>query len=190
LGINLYHGVLSILTFSQNRALHIQVFSEQAIEQINGLSEFLTSWQDEVSISLVKDIGFLKWRLRGPGKSYFISVVRNNDKVLGVSISRKIIKDNVPSLGVLDFMVLNKNSHTVKALHRSLTKLAIEEKVEALLCMTSNYIRKKYNLFNHGFIKSPFKFYLIIKRLDETLKRDKLQDVRNWHLMWIDSDDL
>jgi hypothetical protein len=188
LGLSLYNGVLGLLTFSSKKKLQVRIYSDA--EKITGLDEFLIKWQNEVPISLVKNIDFLKWRLGGPEKSYFITVVRNNDKVLGISISRKIIKDNIPSLGILDFMVLNNNEQVTKLLHKSLTNIAVNNNTEAILCMTTSFIKRKYNFISNGFIKSPFKFFLIIKQFDETINRDKLKDVRNWHLMWIDSDDL
>ena len=188
--VKLYHGVFGLLRFPLSNKFQLDVYSEKEIEKIAGLDEFLSRWQHEVPISLIKDIDFLKWRLAGPGKSYFINVVKNSDKIFGVSISRKILKDNVPSLGILDFMVLNNNKQVMNILHKSLTKLAFDNKIEATLCMTSKFIKRKYKFINNGFIKSPFKFFLIIKRLDNTINSDKLKDENNWHLMWIDSDDL
>lgn len=190
LAVNLYHGVLSILTLSFNKRFHVQIFSEKEIEKITGLNEFLTSWQTEIPISLVKDFEFLKWRLGGPEKNYFISVVKDNDIIVGVSISRKIVKNNIPSLGLLDFMVINNNKQATNLLHKALVRLAVKNNAEALLCMTSSFLKRKYSFFSNGFIKSPFKFFLIVKQLDEKISREKLKDVRNWHLMWIDSDDL
>lgn len=190
MGVNVYNGVLSLLKSSSNKNLQVHVFSEKEIDKIAGLQDFLTSWQYETPISLVKNVDFLKWRLGGPGKSYFITVVSDNDKITGISISRKVIKDNIPGLWILDFMVLNNNKKTVGLLHKSLTKLAIENEAEAMLCMTSSVIKRKYNFIGNGFLKSPFKFFLIVKQLDERINKDKLKDVNNWHLMWIDSDDL
>jgi hypothetical protein len=190
LGVITYRGILRLLQLPNDKELKASIYSEKEIEKIGGLDEFLAAWQQEVPISLIKDVNFLKWRLGGPGKSYFINVVKNKNEILGVSICRKILKDNVPSLGILDFMVLNNNKKVINILHRSLTKLAFENKIEAILCMTSEFIKRKYKFFSNGFIKSPFKFFLIIKKLDDTINGDKFKDTQNWHLMWIDSDDL
>jgi hypothetical protein len=190
LGVMLYRGILRILQLLNDKELRVDIYSEKEIEKIIGLDEFIAAWQKEVPISLIKDINFLKWRLGGPGKSYFVNVVKNKGIILGVSISRKILKDNVLSLGILDFMVLNNNNKVINILHRSLTKLAFKNKIETILCMTSEFIKRKYKFISNGFIKSPFKFFLIIKRLDNTIDGDQLKDAQNWHLMWIDSDDL
>jgi len=190
LGVFLYRGPLRLFTLSNDEALNVEIYSEKEIDKISGLDDFVASWQNEIPISLIKNADFFKWRLGGPGKSYFINVVKNKNKILGLSISRKILKDNVPSLGILDFMVLNDNKLVTNILHRSLTRLAFEHKIEAILCMTSEFIKRKYKFFSNGFIKSPFKFFLIIKRFDDTINGDRLKDLQNWHLMWIDSDDL
>lgn len=190
LGIMLYRGILKPLQLPNDKELKVDIYSKKEIEKIGGLDEFIAAWQAQVPISLIKDVNFLKWRLGGPGKSYFIHVVKNKELILGVSISRKILKDNVPSLGILDFMVLNNNKQVINILHRSLTNLAVENKIEAILCMTSEFIKRKYKFLSNGFIRSPFKFFLIIKKLDDTINGNQLKDVHNWHLMWIDSDDL
>ena len=160
--IILYHSFLGLLRFPLNNEFQIDVYSEKEIEKLVGLDEFLTHWQNEIPISLIKDIEFLRWRLGGPGKNYFIHVVKKDKKILGLAISRKIIKDNIPSLGLLDFMVLNNNGKVINTLHKSLRKTAIENKIEVILCMTSKLIKTKYKFFQNGFIKSPYKFFLIL----------------------------
>lgn len=186
----LYNVLLSLLRITLNRKYQVEVYSEKEIDRIEGLDEFLKNWQNEIPISLKKDIDFLKWRLGGPDKTYFINVVKKDNKILGLSISRKIIKDDIPSLGILDYMVLSNNKNVINILHRSLRKTAIENNIDAILCMTSDNIKRKYRFICNGFLKSPYKFFLIVKILDKTINNNQIKNADNWHLMWIDSDDL
>ena len=189
-GLIIYNAIISLFQLSGNNKYQVNTYSENDIDEIQGLNEFLLNWQNEVPISLKKDIDFLKWRLGAPEKNYFINIVKKHNKILGLSISRKIDKDGIPSLGILDFMVLNNDKCVINTLHRSLRTTAIDNNIEAMLCMTSLVIKNKYRFFQNGFLKSPYKFSLIIKKLDNSINVNQIKNINNWHLMWIDSDDL
>ena len=49
---------------------------------------------------------------------------------------------------------------------------------------------KKYNFFINGFFRTPYKFTFIINQLNQSLNPEQLFNEENWHLMWIDSDNL
>jgi hypothetical protein len=48
----------------------------------------------------------------------------------------------------------------------------------------------KYGLGSMGYLKSPFVFSLIVRKLNETLGDSLLYEADRWHTMWIGSDDL
>ena len=56
--------------------------------------------------------------------------------------------------------------------------------------MISDFWFNKYNLNYNLFIKTPYKFQFITKNLSNVISSNTLKDNKNWHLMWIDSDDL
>ena len=58
------------------------------------------------------------------------------------------------------------------------------------MTMMSKNSATEYKLNANGFFKSPFVFQLIIKNLTNEFTDEELFDEKNWHLMWIDSDDL
>jgi len=62
--------------------------------------------------------------------------------------------------------------------------------LDAVLIMASKYYARKYHLARNGFLRSPFKFQLILKNLGNNFKMELLRKESNWHLTWIDSDDL
>jgi hypothetical protein len=49
---------------------------------------------------------------------------------------------------------------------------------------------QEYGLGSMGYLKSPFVFSLIVKKLNDTLADSSLYEIDRWHTMWIDSDDL
>jgi hypothetical protein len=75
-------------------------------------------------------------------------------------------------------------------INRVLSDCSKEQKVEAIMTMMSKKSALEYQLFKNGFFKSPFVFQLIIKNLTKEFNDEELFSEKNWHLMWVDSDDL
>lgn len=183
-------GLLNFILLPRNNKLKVATFTSDAIESITGLSEFYTEWGNEIEISLIKDLDFLKWRLGAPEKSYFISVLRDENKIVGVLIAREVLKEGVPCMGILDIALLKTHYKYANFLTNEIITVAKKRDVELLLIMISKSWFKKYKLSYNIFIKTPFKFYLIIKQLNAAINSNVLKNEKNWHLTWIDSDDL
>ena len=54
----------------------------------------------------------------------------------------------------------------------------------------SKHSARLNKVLSNGYIQSPYKFFLIIKNLTNEFLDKTLFDEENWHLMWVDSDDL
>jgi hypothetical protein len=182
--------VLNFILLPRNSKLKLETYTSDSIESITGLVEFYSAWGNEIEISLIKDLNFLKWRLGAPEKSYFISVLRYENKIVGVIIAREVLKEGVPCMGVLDIALLKTHHKYANLLTNEIIEVAKKHNLELLLVMISKSWFKKYKLSQNIFIKSPFKFYLIIKQLNAAINSSVLKNEKNWHLMWIDSDDL
>lgn len=187
--MSVYSVILSLFLPNDN-SLTVEFKNQKAIESVEGLDSFFEEWGKQVAISLIKDVNFLKWRLGAPGTSYHIITLRKNNKLIGSLICRKVIREGVPCLGILDIAILKEYNKYAKYLINASVKIAKKEKLEMLLVMMSKFWQKKYKLFYNSFIKTPFKFYLIIKKLNKNLSEGFLKNENNWHVMWIDSDDL
>ena len=87
-------------------------------------------------------------------------------------------------------MILDENLRSLGNLYEALTKTAVNYKAEAIITMMSRSCANKYNLSRMGFLKSPFEFSLIIKKLNPEMNDAALFDEAKWNLMWVDSDDL
>jgi hypothetical protein len=188
--VHFINGITKFILLPRNSTLKLETVSYDSIESINGLSEFYIEWGNEIEISLIKDIEFLKWRLGAPGKSYYISILRDYDKIVGVLIACEIMKEGVPCMGVLDMALLKPYHDYANLLTNKIIELAKKNQIEMLLIMISKSWFKRYKLSHNLFIKTPFKFYLIVKKLNAAINIDILKNEKNWHLMWIDSDDL
>ncbi|MBX2976374.1 MAG: GNAT family N-acetyltransferase [Ignavibacteriaceae bacterium] len=169
---------------------YIDVFTNKQIDKIDKLEEFIARWSHGKKIVLNKTSDFLKWRLNAPGKEYDIIVLSENEKIVGVAIARFVIKEKIPSFALLDIMILEDNKLYSKNMFRAIYKIAEKKNAECLLIMSSNPTAKKLNFFRNGLLKSPYKFKLIIKRLNSQYTDDLILNQDNWNLMWIDSDDL
>ena len=149
--------------------LETSQFTNKEINSIEGFEDFLLEWEQDKSVVLVKSKPFLIWRLNAPGKEYELNILTDKKKIVGAAITRYIIKEGIPSLAILDFMVLNNNRKYSNNLHRIIHSRAKSLGAEAILVMASRTDAKRLNFLKNGFIKSPFKFSLIIKKLNARL---------------------
>lgn len=187
---SLITSITNVLLLKNTKKLNFETITSDKLETIKGLSEFYTEWSNESEISLLKDADFLKWRLGAPEKLYYLSIARDQEKIVGVLIAREVLKEGVPSIGILDIALLNKYNRFASLLTNEIVRVSKNIKAELLLVMMSNYWFEKYKLKKNLFFKSPFKFYLIIKQFNKNINSELLRNEKNWHLMWIDSDDL
>ena len=160
------------------------------IDKIKGYENFAEEWGKSVRNSLVKDIDFMRWRFNAPNRFYKFLTITHENKLVGLVPFRKIVKEGVLSYGIIDYMLLPGYEDCHGFINNVLKNEAMKENVECLLCMMSKSSAKKNKLTDNGFLKSPFTFQLIIKNLTSRFTDNELYNEENWHLMWIDSDDL
>ena len=166
------------------------VIDKTAFFELDGYNQFFYDWQSQIGNPLQKTMDFMKWRLGAPGTSYKIVTARKEGKLVGLAILRKSEMENIPVIAILDLMVLPGNEKCLPGLNSSLKQVATNEKAEAVVTMMGRLCAKKYRMMKLGFLKSPYVFSLIIKKLNEQIDDSLLFDESRWHLMWIDSDDL
>ena len=162
----------------------------EEFDKIKGYYDFTQEWGKTVRNSLVKDLEFARWRYSAPGRFYKFLTISQEDRLVGFISFRKVVKERVLSYGILDYMVLPGYEDCHGLIQIVLKNEALKENVECLLCMMSKCSAKYYRLAENGFFKSPFTFHLIIKNLTSRFTDTELYEEANWHLMWIDSDDL
>lgn len=191
LSLNVFNRITNIYVKS-NKNIIVERYNDSQLDNIAGLNDFLSKWSIETPISLNKTVNFLKWRLGAPGKDYEIIVIRNltNKEIVGYSIARKIFKEGVPCLGVMDFSFLNTTRKYSNQLLKEIEKSAKKINCELILMMMLKHKADKYQIKTNGFMKTPHPFSFIIKQYDYSLSTSFLHDVNNWDLMWVDSDDL
>ncbi len=184
--LKIYYSILGINS-SKNA---YNIYTTDNILEISNLAKFENNWLNQIKISLVKDPQFLQWRYGRPGSSYKFIVVENKGEVCGFCSYRKIIKEGVPAYGILDLRASLNDRNVIKQIIHQLELEAKRDCVEVLMMMMSRIYAKKLGLFNCGFLKSPYSFKLIINNLKKDFTDEFLHDQNNWHLMWVDSDDL
>jgi len=161
------------------------------INDIRGYDAFAKAWSASIPNALIKDLPFALWRYGAPERMYkFLSINSTKGKMIGFVSFRNVSKEGVPSYGILDYMVLPGYEDCHGFINSVLTASAKKEKVEAIMTMMSKKSASEYLLCKNGFFKSPFIFQLIIKNLTKEFSDEELFSEKNWHLMWVDSDDL
>jgi len=188
-----YNGFMNLLSRKIDKtSLSTEYYSSFNIDNIKGLDNFISEWINENVIALNKNKDFLKWRLGAPKKSYHIVVLRNklDNKIVGYSVFREVEKEKVPCMGILDFSILNQYKKNASLLMREIENIAKKSRAELILMMMMKKQAKEYNIRFNGFLKTPFPFSFILKQYDSSIDSNMLRNENNWHLMWIDSDDL
>jgi len=184
--INLYNGVAKT---KLNKKYSFKLSTN--INDVKGYDAFAKEWSVSIPNALIKDLPFASWRYSAPERKYqFLSIYNSDEKMTGFVSFRNIIKEGVPSYGILDYMVLPGYEDCHGLINKVLTDCAKKEKVEAIMTMMSKNSASEYQLYKNGYFKSPFVFQLIIKNLTKEFSDEELFNENNWHLMWVDSDDL
>jgi len=151
---------------------------------------FIESWTASVKNCLVKSWEFYDWRLGAPGSEYRVFFVSQDDLVVAVAVGRETDLHGIPSFALLDVMVLKDRVAALPTLYREIESEARRRGTEAVVTMMSRHRAREYRLGRYGFLKSPFTFKLIIRSLKSGVDVERLSSEEDWHLMWIDSDDL
>lgn len=189
LGLSISDPFLKILN-KKNRGYTCTVMSRDVFLEMEGYDTFFEKWKTQQQNVLIKTKGFLRWRTGAPQTEYQFIVIKKNDVIAAVSITRFVVLKGIPSVAILDLMVLNEELESLGHLHEALMGIASNHKAEAVITMMSRGWAEKYKLSRMGFLKSPFEFSLIIKKLNPDMDDAVLFDETKWHLMWVDSDDL
>jgi hypothetical protein len=153
-------------------------------------ADFVQRWSGTVKNHLVKSPEFYAWRLGAPGTRYRAFAVYRANQVLAVAIGRVTNLHDVPSFALLDVMCLEREQAALPVLYRHVLREARGAGAEAIVTMMSRDCARRYRLIRFGFVKSPFTFKLILRSLSDSLAVETLSTEQDWHLMWIDSDDL
>jgi GNAT superfamily N-acetyltransferase len=169
----------------------VQLMTVNEFLEDPGYPAFLEQWLQGVPNGLVKSRDFLRWRLGAPQTSYRVVVARDRQgTMVGVCITRNTELSKVPTLALLDVMLLRGHERAFRALDHQLQKLALESGADVIATMMEPGWARQYGLPWLSYLRSPFVFSLIVRKLNEALDDSVLFDARRWHTMWIDSDDL
>lgn len=172
----------------QKRKFNISLIND--IEHLPDYDALVIDWMKTIPNALIKDTKFAKWRYGRPGSNYYFITVRCENQLVGFASYCKTIKEGVPSYCVLDLITLRDYTDCVSQIYKTLSVNAHQEGVEAIMFMMSKHSAEYYKVTGNGFFRSPYKFSLIIKNLTGVFKDETLMTEKNWHLMWVDSDDL
>tara|TARA_B110000003_G_C16619070_1_gene522415 strand:- start:183 stop:1259 length:1077 start_codon:yes stop_codon:yes gene_type:complete len=186
--LRLYNFLLALMI--REKEYDLEIYNSIEIDKISGIDKFLSKWITEQPIALNKSTQFLKWRLGAPNKKYKIIVAKKEEEIVGYSVFTETIKENIPTIAILDISFLNGHSGSSALICRSISEIAKIRKVHSIIIMASSHTYKKNRMIKNGFIKSPYKFSFILKNLNKEYSNNFLKNEENWNLMWIDSDNL
>jgi hypothetical protein len=183
-------SVLQLWTLLPSKNFSYEILTREVFLQLDEYDSFLKEWLGEQRNALVKSRKFIEWRTMAPGSEYFFVVLKFKGKVSGLGLARGTILKGIESLAVLDMMVLKEAQKGSRVIHQGFRKLALKLKKDVVVCMAGSYWARKYKFITSLYLPTPAVFSLIVKKLDESMTDENLFSEDNWHLFWIDTDDL
>lgn len=171
-------GLFDWFHFKGNR-YSTEILNRDEFIKMNGYGTFFVKWRYLNQNVLVKTKEFISWRTGGPGTDYKFIVIRDKGIVRGLAITRETILKGLKVTAILDIMILDKAC--LKYIYGAIKGNAV--------VMASKVTAGRLNFFRNGFLRTPFVFKLIFKRLNKSIKESEF-DIKRWSLMWVDSDDL
>lgn len=172
------------------RGYEVKVGSAHALLGLPAVKTFLDRWSASVPNHLIKSADFYAWRLAAPGTRYLAFLVYRKGAVVAVAVGRQSRLRGIPCYALLDVMALSGERAALTTLYRRVEREACWCDAEAIVTMMSRYRAREYRLSRFGFLKSSYRFKLIIRALSAKTSTERLAREQDWHLMWIDSDDL
>lgn len=151
---------------------------------------FLDKWLNEQKNALIKSVDFLNWRTHAPHTDYYFILLKQGQELVGFSTVTPTLLKGINSMAVLDFMVLKGHWGASTHLHSAVWNLAKKLGKDVIVCMSSKLWAYRYRFFYSFYLKTPKTFFLIVKKLKDSLSDEELFSSERWHLFWIDSDDL
>lgn len=168
----------------------LAIIPSNELDGVQGYEEFLEQWAAEQSSYLIKDRDFLKWRLSAPSARYHIFTLRDRGNLVAVAIVRATTLEHIPTLVVLDLMAVSSHRSRLGPLIKAIKDFARLQGCEFVAGMFSANCARRYRLLPNGFLPSPYRFKFIYKILNDNLPIENFGTETNWHLTWIDSDQL
>jgi hypothetical protein len=189
--INPFIKMMSLYKVScTNKSFGCEIYEVNEIDNIARYEEFFLKWSSKQTHYLIKNKSFLKWRLSAPAKDYRIICIRKDGNIVATAIISFSDVKGVPSIGILDLMVLDGHYSAIKYLFKELEVMAEAKKSEAIIGMFCKHWANRYGFVKCGMMKTNIKFTLILKQLDPSIDFVSIKNENNWNLTWIDSDNL
>lgn len=173
-------------TNARTECMDAQTFFDNHAE---AYTKFIEKWSAQQNYCLIKDMDFLKWRLGAPQQKYYFIVCYDETNLQACAVIKFAKLKGIPTLAILDFMSLASKVDSLSAMHSMLRATAVAHHAEAIAVMQSRRIAKKLSMRRYGYMRSPYQFKLIVKKLSNQFKENKI-NYNDAHIMWIDSDDL
>ena len=94
---------------------------------------------------------------------------------------------NIDIIAIVDLVSLDEKY--IYSLIDFINSYAKKNNIDLINIMLNEEYIKKYNLFNYGFLKSPYKYDFILNNLSKKFNNNLLGNQKNWHISWTNFDD-
>ena len=152
--------------------------------------EFYRKWEDEQINFLVRSTKFLTWRLGASDRHYEVALAHDGREIAAIAIVSQTTYNGIRVLAILDICVLKGRERAGAALGVYCRDKCIEKNLDAAVVMAAPTTFRKSGLSKALFFKVPIKFKLIVKSLYSKATWTDLLREENWHITWLDTDNL
>lgn len=168
----------------------VSVGPARELLHLPAFATFVQGWSALVPNHLVKSAEFYDWRLGAPDTHYQAFLVYREGAVVAAAVGCQSRLRGAPAYALLDVMALADERDALSTLHHQIECQARQHGAQAIMTMMSRYRARQYRLTRFGFLGSPFRFTLIACWLGAGTDAAEIFAEEDWHLMWIDSDDM
>jgi hypothetical protein len=153
-------------------------------------AEFAERWISQYTNCLERSEPFLRWRLAAPESSYTLLALKMEGRLAGVAVLRETKLGQFRMTAIVDLMILAEAAAASGALHDAMADVARQAGTAGLAIMCTVPDAARLSLYRHGFWKTPVVFKLILKWLREDPVPANFYRAADWHLAWLDTDNL
>lgn len=161
---------------------------------IDYINEFWRLVRDKYPIMVIRDKQYVLWRyIEIPIREYTIKMIFENEKPVGYLIYRITDVNGIKCGMIVDFLVLEGKVKAGKSLVEHAVKKFKKEKVELSGCLMQKHFEEAEILRKAGYFKCPKSlepqpFPVILRLLNDKMKKDDVGSFQNWFLTMGDYD--
>lgn len=193
---NILHTIMMPGLYIAEKLLCLKRTSGKSDSRTTEISRFdssidmlMAEVQRHFPYAALRNSTILNWRFaNSPTRKYQIIVTKENGKVIGYVVLRRVVMKGFDVLAIADILFSPDRTDVGKLLINAVHKKAMQLNVEMSACLLNPYDPLCPIIKKCGYFKTPEVFSLIIHEPKGTTLHFSKDSFDKWHLTWFDHD--